>query len=177
MKRLDEDLAAASAAYAKLQPDIVRAQQEWERSLDTSTAVGWAPARGLVAYYSFDSDLVPQVTVLHETDNPRRAPPRIDATAPAPTLAPGRIGQAASFDGKSIIQFGGDIAGFDSYGAGRGAIGANDPTVTYDDGYTMAAWIYPTAPNGAIVTRDEDIVEPNGHGLNLREGKIRVPTT
>ena len=36
----------------------------------------------------------------------------------------------------------------------------------------MAAWIYPTAPNGAIVTRDEDIVEPNGHGLNLRDGKI-----
>ena len=92
--------------------------------------------------------------------------------APAPTLAPGRIGQAASFDGKNFVQFGGDIAGFDSYGAGRGAIGANDPTVTYDDGYTMAAWIYPTAPNGAIVTRDEDIVEPNGHGLNLRDGRI-----
>ena len=94
--------------------------------------------------------------------------------APAPTLTPGRIGQAASFDGKSFIQFGGDIAGFDSYGAGRGAIGANDPTVTYDDGYTMAAWIYPTAPNGAIVTRDEDVVEPNGHGLNLRDGQDRI---
>ena len=92
--------------------------------------------------------------------------------APAPTLAPGRIGQAASFDGKNFIQFGGDVAGFDSYGAGRGAIGANDPTVTYDDGYTMAAWIYPTSPNGAIVTRDEDIVEPNGHGFNLRDGRI-----
>ena len=89
-----------------------------------------------------------------------------------PSLAPGRIGQAASFDGKTFLQFSGDIAGFDSYGAGRGAVGANDPTVTYDDGYTMAAWIYPTAPNGAIVTRDEDIVEPNGHGLNLRDGKI-----
>ena len=37
----------------------------------------------------------------------------------------------------------------------------------------MAAWIYPTAPSGAIVTRDEDIVEPNGHGLNLRDGKIQ----
>ena len=75
----------------------------------------------------------------------------------APGLAPGRIGQAASFDGKSFIQFDGDIAGFDSYGSGRGALGANDPTVTYDDAYTMAAWIYPTAPSGAIVTRDEDI--------------------
>ena len=72
---------------------------------------------------------------------------------PAPSLVPGRIGQSARFDGKNFIQFGGDVAGFDSYGSGRGAIGANDPTVTYDDGYTMAAWIYPTAPSGAIVTR------------------------
>ena len=38
----------------------------------------------------------------------------------------------------------------------------------------MAAWIYPTAPSGAIVTRDEDIFEPNGHGLNLRDGQDRV---
>ena len=187
LKRLDDELAAAAAAYAKRQPDVARAQREWERSLDRSTAVGWAPARGLVAYYSFDSDLAPQIAVLHEPKNARPAAyaPSGDVNAsgsvpqdqrpaapPAPASVPGRIGQAAGFDGKNFIQFGGDIAGFDSYGAGRGALGANDPTVTYDDGYTMAAWIYPVEPNGAIVTRDEDIFEPNGHGLNLRDGRI-----
>jgi hypothetical protein len=173
LKRLDEELAAATATYAKLQPEVARAQREWERSLDKSTPVGWSPARGLVTHYTFDSDLSPQVAVLQESRNTRSASAqRGDVNAPAPTLMPGRIGQAASFDGKNFIQFGGDVAGFDSYGAGRGAIGANDPTVTYDDGYTMAAWIYPTAPNGAIVTRDEDIVEANGHGFNLREGRI-----
>ena len=173
LKRLDEELAAATAAYAKLQPEVARAQREWERSRDKSTPVGWSPMRGLVTHYTFDSDLSPQVAVLQESRNTRPASAqRGDVNAPAPTLMPGRIGQAASFDGKNFIQFGGDVAGFDSYGAGRGAIGANDPTVTYDDGYTMAAWIYPTAPNGAIVTRDEDIVEPNGHGFNLREGRI-----
>ncbi len=170
LKRLDDELASAAAAYAKLQPDVARAQREWERSLDTSTAVGWAPARGLVAYYSFDGDLTPQIAVLHEGKN-RRPEPFI-ANPPSPSLTSGRIGQAAQFDGTSFVLFGGDIAGFDSYGAGRGALGANDPTVTYDDGYTMAAWIYPTAPDGAIVTRDEDIVEPNGHGVNLRESRI-----
>jgi hypothetical protein len=174
LQRLDDDLAAAAAAYAKLQPDVARAQREWERSLDKSTPVDWAPARGLVAYYSFDRELAPQIAVVHETVNPRPAAVTTpaDVNAPAPNLVTGRIGQAASFDGKTFIQSGGDIAGFDSYGAGRGALGANDPTVTYDDGYTMAAWIYPTEPNGAIVTRDEDIVEPNGHGLNLRDRKI-----
>src|SRR5262245_59608664 len=113
LKRLDEDLAAATAAYAKLQPDIVRAQQEWERSLDKSSAVNWTPARGLVAYYSFDSDLTPQVAVLNQASP--RSPvysPRADANTPAstsgpsaPGLVPGRIGRAASFDGKTFMQF------------------------------------------------------------------------
>jgi len=187
LKRLDAELAAASVAWMKLQPDVAQAQRDWERSLDRSAAVGWAPARGLVAYYSFDSDLTPQVAVLNGAKGPRSPVynPRADTNGAsatlrgqqpggpsAPGLVTGRIGRAASFDGKTFVQFGGDIAGFDSYGAGRGALGANDPTVTYDDGYTMAAWIYATAPDGAIVTRDEDIVEPNGHGLNLRDGKI-----
>ena len=182
LKQLDDQLAAANAAFAKLQPDLARAQREWERSLDKSRPLAWAPARSLVAHYSFDNDLTPQVAVLQDAKGSRSpvyarpgAGPNAAVSAnapPPPGLAPGRIGRAASFDGKSFVQFGGDIAGFDSYGSGRGAIGENDPTVTYDDAYTLAAWIYPTAPGGAIVTRDEDIFEPNGHGLNLRDGKV-----
>ena len=147
LKQLDDQLAAAAAAYAKLQPELARSQQEWERSLDTSSPVGWAPARGLVAHYSFDGDLTPQVAVLQEPKGPRTpaSAPRGGAAnapaaarpdqrpgAPAPTFAPGQIGQAASFDGRSFVQFSGDVAGFDSYGSGRGALGENDPTVTYD---------------------------------------------
>jgi hypothetical protein len=183
LKQLDGQLAAATAAYSKLQPDLVKAQREWERSLDTSKPLSWAPARALVAYYSFDSDFKPQVAVLQDVKgsaSPVYVRPGTESNAPAPklnavpppTFVSGQIGQAASFDGKSFVQFDGDIAGFDSYGSGRGALGENDPTVTYDDGYTLAAWIYPTAPSGAIVTRDEDVFEPNGHGLNLRDGKI-----
>ena len=44
---------------------------EWERSLNTSTPVAWAPARGLVAHYSFDGDLAPQVAVLQDAKSPR----------------------------------------------------------------------------------------------------------
>jgi hypothetical protein len=179
LKRLDDEIAAADAAYAKLQPDLARAQREWERSLDPSVPVMWAPARALVAHFSFDTDLAPQLAVLQDVKGSRSpvySPRSVgNVTAPArmaPSLAPGRIGQAASFDGRSFLQFDGDISGFDSYGSGRGALGANDPTVTYDDAYTMAAWIYATAPSGAIVTRDEDVFEPNGHGLNLRNGRI-----
>ena len=58
LKRLDEELAAATAAYAKLQPDVARAQREWERSLDTSDAGGMGADARTGAHYSFDSDLV-----------------------------------------------------------------------------------------------------------------------
>ena len=45
LKQLDDQLAAANAAYAKLQPDLARAQREWEQSLDKSRPLAWAPAR------------------------------------------------------------------------------------------------------------------------------------
>src|SRR5690606_26511464 len=41
-----------------------------------------------------------------------------------------------------------------------------------EDPYTMAAWIRPTAPTGAIVTKAFDVAEPQGHGLNLTDGKL-----
>src|SRR6185295_14647463 len=78
LKQLDDDLAAADAAYAKLQPDLARAQRDWERSLDPSAPVNWAPARGLVTLYSFDADLAPSVAVLQEGKDARArvTPPR-----------------------------------------------------------------------------------------------------
>src|SRR4029077_21104532 len=110
LKRLDDELAAADAAYAKLQPDLARAQRDWERSLDTSIPVMWAPARGLVPHYSFDTDLTPRGAVLQDAKGSRSRvySPRGggDATAPAstsqgektiartpPSLTPGRLGQ------------------------------------------------------------------------------------
>ena len=151
---------------------MARAQREWERSLDKSTPVEWVPARGLVAY-SFDSDLAPQVAVLHEAKNARpRSAQRNEVNAGDRAWRPAgsgrrRVSTARPSCSSAAISPGSTATVRD------GALGANDPTVTYDDGYTMAAWIHPTAPDGAIVTRDEDIVEPNGHGLNLR-GRDRV---
>ena len=40
LKQLDDELAAANDAFARLQPDLVKAQQEWEKSLDRTNA-GW----------------------------------------------------------------------------------------------------------------------------------------
>ena len=47
-------------------------------------------------------------------------------------FVPGKLGLAAKFDGRSLAN-GGKVANFD-----------------YLDPVTLAAWIYPTAPNGAV---------------------------
>ena len=40
--------------------------------------------------------------------------------------------------------------------------------------FTLAAWIYPTADTGAIVTRTKDVEEDTGYGLYLKDGKVQV---
>ena len=86
LKRLDDQLAAANAAFAKLQPDLVRAQRQWERTLDPSKPVTWASAEGLVAYYPLDGDLSTPVFV--PAPPPPAAAPRPNAPR-TPTSAPG----------------------------------------------------------------------------------------
>ena len=74
----------------------------------------------------------------------------------------GKVGGALSFDGKSYIDAGGpNVANFN-----------------YMDPLTLAAWINPSAPTGAILSRtDRDYFEAQGYGLYLLEGKIRFDFT
>ena len=64
--------------------------------------------------------------------------------------------QAAAFDGKRYVEVG-NVATFGFY-----------------DSFTLAAWIYPTAASGAIVTRAQDEPEGSGFGLNLRNGHLEA---
>ena len=66
------------------------------------------------------------------------------------------MGQAASFDGKRFI-----VAG-------------NIGPFGFQDTFTLAAWIYPTAETGAIITRTKDVEEEAGYGLYLKSGKVQA---
>jgi hypothetical protein len=61
-----------------------------------------------------------------------------------------------SFDGKRYVDAG-NVANFGFY-----------------DKITLAAWIHPTAPDGAIVARTEDLAEGEGFGLFLKDGKLQA---
>jgi mono/diheme cytochrome c family protein len=73
----------------------------------------------------------------------------------SPKLVEGKIHQAANFDGQRFA-LAGKIADFDYY-----------------DKFTLAAWIFPTAESGAILTRAEDTPEGQGYSLSLKSGKVQ----
>lgn len=69
-------------------------------------------------------------------------------------------GAARRFDGKQFLESNGDAADF-----------------SYLDPFTISAWIRPESPDGAIVTRLDDFIESQGHGLYLINGKLRLHLT
>lgn len=172
LQQLEAELAAAKSAFTGLEKQLVAAQSAWEGTFARSTPVTWGPAHGLVAYYPLDGKLEAPVAVVQPRPAGRQGGPGRGGPpgAGAPTgpltaqngeaeFSEGRVGKAARFDGQRFIQ-GEDIVGFGSYGY-------------YDDKYSITAWIRPSSETGAIVTRNADVFEPNGHGLNLFEGKIQ----
>jgi hypothetical protein len=68
----------------------------------------------------------------------------------------GRLARAASFDGKRYIDAG-NLAPFGFYSK-----------------FSASAWIKPSSPDGAIVTRSIDVDEQSGWGVYLRQGKVQV---
>ena len=172
LAKVDADLRGAREALSSLETDTAAAQQRWEEALPAAGRVDWVLRDQLLVHYPFDGDIAGVFTGAPVTVSPsvtaglrasRRAPE--NATVPVnvtledgqPHFVPGRIGAAVSFDGQRYIDAG-DIANF-----------------SYDDPFTLAAWIYATAADGVIMSRalagDEG---EQGWGLYLVDGKVRV---
>ena len=147
LAELDEKLRAAREAFAALEQDATRAQAAWEASLAGAGRVDWTLRDGLLAHHALDGD----VAGVHDG---RFVTAVLEDGRPR--FAAGRIGDAAAFDGRRFVNAG------------------PSPDLGYDDAFTLAAWIYPTAANGVIVSRagagDQGEV---GWGLYLEEGKLR----
>ncbi len=76
------------------------------------------------------------------------------------TFGPGRIGNAAIFDGKACLD--------------AGAAGDFD----IEDRFSITAWVYSEKlPSGAVVTKMADTANGRGYGIYLNKGRVEVQIT
>ncbi|MEO7652986.1 MAG: DUF1553 domain-containing protein [Bryobacteraceae bacterium] len=146
---LDDRTRTAEKRYTSIAGDLEKAQRAWEKDARKRGVPGWTLERELLAHYALDGSLAG-----------RAADPLTGKDVPAKFLngeaeyGPGSKGKAASFDGKRYI----DAGNVGDFG--------------YFDKFTMSAWIYPTASDGAILTRTLDSPDGGGYGLHLKQGKL-----
>lgn len=152
LSALEQKLAAAEKAFARLQPELDRAQRDWEKSLNPSERMDWAPSEGALVSLPFENDVSSTIPIVKDdkTIEPEARDGKMRFVA-------GRIGQAGSFDGSHYLEIG-DVANFGFY-----------------DKFSLAAWIYPTASDGTILSRVTDVQEGLlGYGLFLKDGKLQA---
>jgi hypothetical protein len=133
LQALEADVRTAEAEWAKLQPELTKAQAAWEAALDRGRPVDWTLTRGLKAHFSLDA-------------MPINGAPM--STHGAVQLAPGKIAQAMAFDGLSYLDAGdmGNFGFFDSFTVGAwihphngkdGAIVSRMVDTDRADGYSL----------------------------------------
>ena len=150
LKTLDKNLALAEKSFQGRQASLDRAQTDWEKALTESSRVDWSLQDGLIAHYPLDGNLSGSTPGASRDVRPK-------LRDGLPDFSDGRLGQAASFDGKRFIEAG-DIAPFRFY-----------------ENYTLSAWIYPRGPNGTIISRSNAVpTEVKGWGLFLKDGKLQL---
>ncbi|MEX2120162.1 MAG: DUF1553 domain-containing protein [Pirellulales bacterium] len=143
---LDARLGRERARLDDMQPALAESQAAWEVSVAAGDPLDLKPAEGLVAYYALDGDLAEQ-----EGRGP--AAEFRDGTS---TFEPGKLGQAACFDGTAHVDAG-DVADFGFY-----------------DKFTCAAWVFSEGQGGTIVSRMTDEERADGYGIHLVDGKVQV---
>ena len=168
---LDAEIDEARETFADLEDGAAEARRAWEASLADAGRVDWVLRDKLLVHYPLDGDFAgiytsepvyvsPNVTAgLRGGDEPQLVefPVGVKLVDGTPRFVPGRVGEAHGFDGQRFIDAG-DIANF-----------------TYDDPFTLSAWVHSTAPDGVIVSRAlADDQGERGWGLYLLDGKVRM---
>jgi hypothetical protein len=168
---LDLEIDEARETFAELEDGAAEAQRAWEATLADAGRVDWVLRDKLLVRYPLDGDFTgvytsepvyvsPNVTAgLRGDAEPQLVefPVNVRLVDGSPRFVPGRVGEAHGFDGERYIDAG-DIANF-----------------TYDDPFTLSAWVHSTAPDGVIVSRAlADDQGERGWGLYLIDGKVRI---
>src|SRR5262249_17354831 len=79
------------------------------------------------------------------------------------------FGPARKFDGKEFLDAG-QNANFRTHAYQRKHPNA---TVRLDDAFTFTSWFNSESPEGAIVAKGQDVAEPLGYGIFLKDARIQ----
>src|SRR5207302_261304 len=143
LAEVEKNAADAETAYKAIEPAIAAGQAEWEKKLPEP-----APLRdGLVVHQPLNGAAL-------DTTTPERLGDFRDGEQ---AFAPGIIGQAASFDGKRIIDLG-DIGRFERSNA-----------------FSFGAWVKPVdAADGAVIARMDESNGTIGYNLYVQRGLVHL---
>jgi hypothetical protein len=132
-------LGALERKIQKVEDLLPKTEPKWD---PPAGKVYWTPSVDLSAAYPLESAGEAKVT---------------DGNV---TFEPGRIGNAATFDGKGYLDCG-TAGDFD-----------------IEDRFSFSAWVYSDgAPSGAVVTKMIDNAKGKGYGVYLNNGKVDVHVT
>ena len=156
LRQLEEKLAEAEEQFELLGSEIEKLQRTWEASLAQSSILDWSFDQDLLLRYSLDGVLAGQPGGFKDGK-----PVQARLVDGMPHFVPGTLGAAASFDGKRFLDVG-DVA-----------------ELGFFDRFSLSAWVYPTAPDGPILGRNEDKPEVGedgfkGYGLYLKDGRVQL---
>jgi hypothetical protein len=152
LQQVEQKLRLASDRWAKLEPEIATSQSQWEKLLDRALPLHWSPTDALTAHFALDGSTVEAVSELAGGK-----PLHGEFQNGEAEYVPGKIGLAATFDGKKFIDAG-NVGDFGFY-----------------DKFSLAAWIYPKGnKGGAVLSRMKDAAGENGYSVVLREGKLEL---
>jgi hypothetical protein len=139
--RLDRAIAETEKEFNRLRPELTGAQRVWEKSIESSE-LDWTTDTDLMVRFAMDA-ATPNAGI-----KPKEGELR---------FAPGRSGEALSFDGQLSVDAG-QVAKFG-----------------FHDKFTLSAWIRPTSPSGAIFGRAQDSPEGmKGYAVLLKDGKVQA---
>jgi hypothetical protein len=142
LEALEHRLARAEAAFDALRPRLRDLQERWEPTAALAEGADWSISRALLARFALDGD-----------------GPGCCGNG-RPTLAPGRVGRAAEFDGATSVDAG-DVGRFGFY-----------------DKFTIAAWVRPAdARGGPVMSRMKPADRSEGYAVVLQDGKVQVHLT
>ena len=160
----DRAIQAAHAACERVEPQLRREQEAWERELARGPTFEWPIRDALVLHYPLDGHLQPAKHAAPGGKPATSADGKVTPVVPAATFeggvspfAAGMRGQAAEFDGKRQIRIDGA------------------PEISEATKYTLAAWIKPAVGKGrsAILARADADNSYLGYALFWNDGKLQ----